>query len=93
LQSSAYLSRQGYTAEQREQLLRFWGARADDAAAKAGGTAGGAAFTRLSRRDYEDLYRSDRTKRTVALEGLKSIGYSQGSAEFVLDGVDRGRPK
>ena len=93
LQSSQYLSRQGYTAEQRDQLLRFWGARADDAAAKAGAGLAGAAFTRLSRRDYEDLYRADPKKRQAAIDGLKSIGYSQGSAEFVLDGVDRGRPK
>ena len=93
LQSSAYLSRQGYTAEQRDQLLRFWGARADDASAKAGAGPARAAFTRLSRRDYEDLYRADPTKRQVAIDGLKSIGYSEGSAAFVLDGVDRGRPK
>ena len=47
----------------------------------------------LSRRDYEDLYRADPTKRQAAIAGLVSIGYSEGSATFVLDGVDRGRPK
>jgi len=86
-----YLQNQSYTPEQIELLLRLWDITATEKAQKAAEKAGGGPAAKLNRRDYEALYFSDSRKRQEAFAGLRTIGYSEAAATFILDAVDRTR--
>jgi hypothetical protein len=86
-----YLINQGYDERQIQLLLSLWGITAREKAVKAAEKKGGTGGTMLSRRDWEALYYTDKTKRSEVLAGLKAIGYSDASAILIIDGIDRNR--
>ena len=86
-----YLINQGYDERQIGLLLALWGITAADKARKALPKPGTTGSTMLSRRDWENVYYADATKRSEVLAGLKAIGYSDASAIMIIDGIDRNR--
>ena len=77
-----YLAAQGYSQEQQTYLLSWWlGKRTPQPFATT--------LTRLSRKDIESMYISDKGKRNAAHDALKGLGYSESEIAFVLDNIDK----